>query len=397
MKGQVAVCSAPLKEMEIREYPLPEVGPEDILVKVRRANICGSDLHMWRGQGPPVPAGLCRVLGHEMVGEVYRLGTHVQADCLGQPLTEGDRVVYAYFVPCGACAACLHGSPACPNRYRYWFGQNVDTPPHFRGAYGEYYYLHRGQIICKVPPELSDTMVSAVNCALCEALYGLDQIGIRLGDTVVIQGAGGLGLYATALAKEMGAGDVIVIGRRSSRLGLARAFGADLTLSSEELSTEERRTIILERTRGQGADVVAEFVGSPDAVEEGVRVLRTGGRYLWAGNVTPGLPSRLDPGTVVRMAQTMKGVIAYEPWVLPRALDFLVRLSHRYPFERIISHTFPFTEINAAFAYAGEGKAVRVSIALSEPVTATSWTSDPQANVEDYLARFASGRDQSTP
>ncbi|MGH7962017.1 MAG: alcohol dehydrogenase catalytic domain-containing protein, partial [Candidatus Binatia bacterium] len=174
MKGKVAVCSAPLQEMEIREYPLPEVGPEDILVKVHRANICGSDLHMWRGHGPSVPAGLGRVLGHEMMGEVYRLGKNVWHDCLGQPLAEGDRIVYAYFVPCGACAACLHGSPACPNRYRYWFGHSVDTPPHFRGAYGEYYYLRRGQVVCRVPSELSDAMVSAANCALCEALYGLE-------------------------------------------------------------------------------------------------------------------------------------------------------------------------------------------------------------------------------
>ena len=82
------------------------------------------------------------------------------------------------------------------------------------------------------------------------------------------------------------------------------------------------------------------------------------------GNITPGLSSRLDPGTVVRLAQTVKGVIAYAPWVLPRALDFLVRYRHVYPFERIISHTFPFAEINTAFACASEGKAVRVSIAL---------------------------------
>jgi threonine dehydrogenase-like Zn-dependent dehydrogenase len=336
-------------------------------VKVRRANICGSDLHMWRGYGPRLAPGLPRVLGHEMVGEVYRLGRQVKRDCLGQPLTEGDRVVYSYFVPCGACAACLHGSPACPHRYRYWLGQSVDAPPHFHGAYGEYYYLHRGQTVCKVPPELSDALASSVNCALCEALYGLDQIGIRLGDTVVIQGAGGLGLYGAALAKEMGAGQVIVLGRRAERLALAQAFGADLTLSSEETSEEERRQCVFDRTHGQGADVVAEFVGSPQPVAEGVRLLRPGGRYLWIGNVTPGLFCDFDPGTLVRTAQSIKGVIAYAPWVLPRALDFLVRRFrrlHTYPFERIISHTFPFAEINAAFAFASEGQALRVSLTL---------------------------------
>ena len=365
MKGKVAVFSAPCTELEIREYPLPEVGPEDMLVKIRRTNICGSDLHMWRGHGPRLAPGLARVLGHEMTGEVYRLGRRGQRDCLGQPLGEGDRIVYSYFVPCGACPACLQGSPACPNRYRYWLGQSVDDSPHFHGAYGEYYYLHAGQTVCKVPPELSDALVSSVNCALCEALYGLDRVGIQLGDTVVIQGAGGLGLYATALAKEMGAGRVIVLGRRSERLALARAFGADLTLGSNETTEEERRQCVFDRTRGQGADVVAEFAGSPQAVTEGIRLLRPGGRYLWVGNVTPGLfNAGLDPGTVVRMAQTIMGVIAYAPWVLPRALDFLARRRRAYPFERILSHTLPFPEINAAFACAGAGQALRVSLTL---------------------------------
>jgi threonine dehydrogenase-like Zn-dependent dehydrogenase len=165
----------------------------------------------------------------------------------------------------------------------------------------------------------------------------------------------------------MGAGQVIVLGRRADRLALAQAFGADLTLSSEETNEEERRQCVFDRTHGQGADVVAEFVGSPQPVAEGVRLLRPGGRYLWIGNVTPGLFRDFDPGTLVRTAQTIKGVIAYAPWVLPCALDFLVhrfRRLHTYPFERIISHTFPFTEINAAFAFASEGQALRVSLTL---------------------------------
>src|SRR5439155_586542 len=90
-----------------------------------------------------------------------------------------------------------------------------------------------------------------------------------------------------ALAKEMGAGRVIVLGRRSERLALARAFGADLTLGGNETTEEERRQCVFDCTRGQGADVVAEFAGSPQAVTEGIRLLRPGGRYLWVGNVTP--------------------------------------------------------------------------------------------------------------
>ena len=118
------------------------------------------------------------------------------------------------------------------------------------------------------------------------------------------------------------------------------------------------------RTRGQGADVVAELVGSPKVVEEGIRLLRQAGRYFWVGNITPGLPSNLDPGTVVRGSQTIRGVAVYEPWVLPRAIDFLTRRQHVYPFDKIISHTFPFAEINKAFPFANEGQAIRVSLQM---------------------------------
>lgn len=362
MKGRVAVFQGPQQPMEFREYPVPEVGPEDILVKIRCANICGSDLHIWHGRGPGMPRGRS-VSGHEMIGEVFRLGRDVRTDCLGQPLREGDRIAYAYFVPCGACPACLSGSPACPNRYRHWL-RSVDEPPHFRGAYGEYYYLRKGQTVCKVPAELSDAEVSPVNCALCQALYGLHQISIQLGDTVVIQGAGGLGLYATALAREMGAAQVIVVDKRAERLSLAKEFGATHTLDSDGTAEKERQEQVRQLTRGHGADVVAEFVGVPGVVEEGIRLLRQGGRYLWIGNITPGLPSALDPGTVVRTAQTLRGVIVWEPWVLPRAIDFLLRRQNTYPFGKIVSDAFPFSKINDAFKHADEGRAIRVTLRM---------------------------------
>lgn len=361
MKGRVAVYQGPGQPMEFREYPVPEVGPEDILVKIRAANICGSDLHIWHGRGPGMPRG--RVSGHEMVGEVFRLGRDVKTDCLGQPLREGERIVYAYFVPCGACPACLTGLPGCANRYRHWLA-SVDEPPHFRGAYGEYYYLRKGQTVCGVPADLSDGEVSPVNCALCQALYGLDQIGIRLGDTVLIQGAGGLGLYAAALARDMGAATVIVLDKRTERLALAKEFGATHTINIDETGEKDRRELVRALTRGHGADVVAEFVGIPSAVEEGAHLLRQGGRSLWIGNITPGLPSALDPGTVVRGAQTIRGVVVWEPWVLPRALDFLARRRDVYPFGKIVSDVFPFDEINRAFKFADEGSAIRVSLRM---------------------------------
>ena len=130
-------------------------------------------------------------------------------------------------------------------------------------------------------------------------------------------------------------------------------------------STSWGRNKHLPRRRGWGADLVTEFVGVPAAVEEGARLLRQGGRYLWIGNITPGLPSALDPGTVVRTAQTIRGVAVWEPWALPRALDFLRRRRHAYPFHKILSDVFPFADIDGAFRRAETGSAIRVSLSMA--------------------------------
>ena len=190
----------------------------------------------------------------------------------------------------------------------------------------------------------------------------LTKLGVTLGDTVVIQGAGGLGLYATAVAKEMGAGQIIVLDRLPARLNLAREFGADHLINVDELSVKDRVEYVLDHTRGVGADLVAEFVGSPRVLAEGVEMLRWGGRYLWIGNINLGMPTEIDPGSIVRCSRTIRGVIVYEGWVIARALEFLKRTQDKYPFHKIISHTFAFDQINEAFTFAEDGGAIRVGL-----------------------------------
>src|SRR5205814_8985263 len=127
--------------------------------------------------------------------------------------------------PSGAAPAAATAVGACPNRYRVPSRPTADAPPHFRVAYADYYLLKAGQWIFKVPDGLPDELVAPVNCALSQVVYGLHQIGIWLGDTVVVQGAGGLGIYACAVAKDMGAGRVIAVDAVPERLELAGAFG----------------------------------------------------------------------------------------------------------------------------------------------------------------------------
>jgi len=361
--GKVAVFQGPGKPLELREYPLPKVGPDDILVRITLANICGSDVHFWKGGGPGVSADVPIVLGHEMTGQVYALGKNVKADSMGRPLKEGDRLCYSYFSNCGTCWACLSGTAACPNRYRHWLGVPAHQPPHFHAAFGQYYYLRRGHWVFKVPDELSDPMVSPVNCAFAEVFYGLHKVGVTLGDTVVIQGAGGLGLYAIAVAKEMGAGQVIAIDRVPQRLALAREMGADHVLSVDDTSAQDRIGQVRDWSRGIGADVVAELTGSPAVLQEGIDMLRPGGRYLWIGNINLGVNATIQPGALVRYMRTIVPVIVYEAWVIPRVLDFMVRTKDRYPYHKVVSHRFSLEQINDALKVSEEKQVIRASVA----------------------------------
>ncbi|MGH2457557.1 MAG: zinc-binding dehydrogenase, partial [Chloroflexota bacterium] len=324
MIGRVAVSHGPKLPFEIREYAVAEPAPDEILVKITLASVCGSDLHIWRGETPPLQKAP-GVPGHEMTGVVAALGRNRKTDTLGRPLKEGDRVAFAYFIPCGSCWTCLTGTTGCPNRYRSRSSLTVDDPPHFHGAYGDYYYLLPRQWVYLVPDELSDDLVAPVNCALSQVIYGLNRIGVWLGDTVVIQGAGGLGINAIAVARDMGAGRVIVVDGVPERLELARAFGADATIDLRELPNRADRVArVKDLTGGVGADVCVEVVGVPSVVQEGLEMLRVGGRYLMMGNIVPGAAAEIVPHDAVRQPKQILGVLSYDAWVIPRALDWLV-------------------------------------------------------------------------
>ena len=362
MKGKVAVYLAARQPLEFREYTVPDPEPDSILVRMRMCNICGSDLHLWCGLGPGLQDGLPQILGHEMVGTIEKLGGKVRTDSAGTPLEEGDRIIYSYFRFCGTCYYCLTREANCPNRHRHWIGVSSELPPHFNGGFGEFYYLGPGHWIFKVPDELSDDHVSPVNCAAAEIAFGLRNIEIRGGETVLIQGAGGLGLYAIAMAREMGAAQIIVVDALPPRLELAKQFGADHLLDVRKTSPGERLEQVLGWTNSLGADVAIEVAGVPAAVAEGVSLLRNGGRYLCVGNINKGQETSFDPSHVVRGQLTVKGIHGYDSWAIPQALEIIARTKNKYPYESILSHHFKFEDINEAIALADEGAATRVSV-----------------------------------
>lgn len=369
MRGRVAVATQTGVPLQIREYDVRPPHPDEVLVRLTAASICGSDLHIWRGETPPL-TGVPSVPGHEMAGVVAALGENRHQDSTGKPLREGDRVAFAYFIPCGECWTCLSGTTGCPNRYRVRRALTAEDDPHFHGAYGDYYYVQPGQWIYAVPAGVPEALVPPVNCALSQVVYGLNRIGVWLGDTVVVQGVGGLGLYAVAVARDMGAGTIIAVDGVGSRLELARRFGADEVIDVRAVpSRGERVDLVRQRTAGVGADVCVEVAGVPAVVQEGIEYLRAGGRYLMMGNIVPGASASIVPHDAVRSPKTLLGVLSYDRWVIPRALGWLERRHTAYPLDTLVADTFPLDQINDAFAAAdwatGRGDVARAIISLA--------------------------------
>jgi threonine dehydrogenase-like Zn-dependent dehydrogenase len=225
----------------------------------------------------------------------------------------------------------------------------ADVFPYFVGMFADYYYVPAGMPVFKVPDDLADEVVSPVNCAMGTVTQGLISAGAGEGQNIVILGAGGLGLVGAAMAKDMGADQVIIFDRLERRLALAKEFGADHAINVDKHTSAERIELVRDLTRGRGADIVLELVGLTDLLVEGVAMLRNGGTFVEIGVPFVGHPVAFDPATLVHGAKRVIGSVMYKPLVLGQVLDFLVRTQQSRPYHRLISHHFDLADINEAF------------------------------------------------
>lgn len=354
---------AEIDELTTRSYEIPEPVPGGLVLEMIRANVCGSDVHILHGGHPLVGKG--RVMGHEGIGRVAKLGEGVTTDFAGQPLAVGDRVVTTYFQACRRCPECNNGhGNICRNAYTGW-GTDADVAPHFFGTFGTHYAVGASQAVYKVPDGVSSKAASAANCALSQVYYGCIVGEVSYRDKVVIFGAGGLGVCAAAVASSMGA-EVYVAEMTPSRLEKVKEFGAHHTIDLSQAEDRDGRVqLVKEATGGYGGDVVIDLTGVPTAFSEAVRATRAGGIMVEIGNITPNKYTDFDPGLFTRTGVQIRAAIRYPLEVLGKAISFVEETPH-FPWESLVDRDYSLEEINDALRAAEAREVTRAGIVIDD-------------------------------
>ncbi len=340
---RAAVVTAHNQPLEIQRVPIPDLEPGALLVRIEASTLCGTDVHRWHG---PLPDGdsLPIITGHEPCGTIEVINGQ-RTDILGNPVKPGDRIVWSY-VSCGHCYYCNVALQPCICGSRTsWGHQRSDKYPYLLGSCAEYMYVPSPCKIIHVPEEVTPASAAASACAYRTVMHGFDRLGaIKSHETVVIQGSGPLGNFATAVARDHGAKKVLVIGAPASRLEVAKHMGADGVLNLEEITDpKDRRTWVRDHTDGRGGDVVIQVANSL-AVPEGLSLLRGGGRFV---NIGVGGKADID---VNRLPQeiTFYTIRSAEPRHWLQAINFLASRKNTFPFEEMITASYTLDQVNEA-------------------------------------------------
>jgi len=261
-------------ELEVADLPQPEIGPDDVLVRVSACGICGSDVHGLDGStGRRIPP---LVMGHEAAGEISEVGSAVKN------WRPGDRVTFDSTVSCGRCQFCRRGEiNLCDNRQVL----GVSCGDYRRnGAFAEYVAVPQN-ILYKLPDDLPFEHAAMIE-AVSIAVHAVNLTPHSLGDTAVVVGSGMIGQLTIQAARIAGFGQVFAVDIDDAKLEMARKAGADATFNSK---TTDVAAEIAQRTGGRGADAALEAVGATDPIRTAIAAVRKGGTVTLIGNVTPAI------------------------------------------------------------------------------------------------------------
>lgn len=333
MNNKAAFMSG-TQHMIFKDIPMPELGPKDVLVEVDVVGICGSDSHYYQhgNIGDFVVQGDF-ILGHEGAGYVTAVGEAVTS------LKAGDRVAMEPGVVCGTCEHCLSG------KYNLCPGVEFFATPPYHGIFANY-VKHPENLCFKLPETVSNTEGALVE-PLSVGLHATGQGDVKLGDTVVIFGAGCIGLVTLLSAKARGASKVYVVDIIEKRLAFARQMGATDVINAKVEDALER---IAHLTEGKGAHVVIETSGSPVAVSQTADVVRAGGTVVLVG-MTVKPETSYDFMKLMGKEGTLKTIFRYRN-LYPVAINAIS--SGTIDLKQIVTHHFDFEDIGKAFTFVAE-------------------------------------------
>src|SRR5208283_1637189 len=330
-------AETPLKIMDVE---LPQISNKEVLVKVRAAGVCHTDLHFLDGTLKPWKGSLPMTLGHEIAGEVAETGKDVKA------FRKGDRVVLNNGISCGKCKCCRSGRENLCNELDQ-LGFTLD------GGYAEYVKAPQTALV-KLPKNVNYDEGSLLPCGVSACYHALfDIANLKNGETLLVNGSGGLGLSAIQLANTVGA-KTIAVDVVDEKLETARKLGAEVINANNQNVSESVKKI----TGDQGADVALELVGARATMRNALDSLRKTGRYAILGYTKDVLEANVL--SLVVAETEIRGVVAYTK----KDLLAVVRLAHQRKLKPIIGHKYRLEEIASALDSLRRGTAQGRSIVV---------------------------------
>ncbi len=363
------------KKIIMRELEIPEVTEDCALMKVEACGICGTDKHVYLGQFPAEVPPYPFIAGHEMIGTIVELGKKANESMavFGGTLGAGDRVALApSSKTCGQCWYCLHmpqRPPFCMNRSFVYGFTPLDKNPNVWGGYSEYIYVFPKSYVFKIPKKMPMKRAVLIE-PMATALRAVERAfnpgepfmshGYGVGSTVMVVGAGPIGLMTIAALRYTGAGFVIAQDLQSSRLDMAKHIGADLLIDGN-LPFEKRLAKVKEATDGVGPDVVIEAAGAPAAFRESLDFVRRGGKLIEVGNFTNNGPTEIIPYYICQKDVDIHGSWGYPALIFSHVISMFERT--RLPLEDFVTHVLNLDELPKGLEITGTKEAGKVAIA----------------------------------
>ena len=333
-----------VKNLRIEDIPVPKAGAGEVLVEVKAATTCGTDLKIFQRGYVEKVIKLPTVFGHEWAGEVVEVGEGLEWPEKGMRVRAGNSA------PCLHCKMCQKGKyNLCENMIWLW------------GAYAEYVKVPARMVLVNIQeiPNHVSFEEAAITEPLACVLHGVEEARVKLGDTVAIIGSGPIGLLHLLTVKKMGAEKVIVIDLVEERLDFAEKLGADETVNAGKVDAAER---VRQLTSGYGADVAIEAIGLPSTWEQALKLVRKGGTVLEFGGCPPGTEVKVNAEILHYGELTMLGTFHTTPLHFKKALNLIA--SRTIDVRPLITRRMKLEEIKEAFKILSTSKS-EIKIAIN--------------------------------